>query len=57
MIKLICPDCKRILADTDKLVDAHLKCRWCRGKSPVRAVNVLEQPDYLPKKLERKENK
>lgn len=46
MIKLVCPNCGRVLGDTAKSVDCNINCKNC--KETVRVcVKVAEIADYL----------
>ena len=45
-LKIICPNCKRILGDTDKSLDCNMNCRGC--KKTVRiCMKVVSYKDYI----------
>lgn len=45
-LKIICPNCKRILGDTDKSLDCNMNCRGC--KKTVRIyMKVVSYKDYI----------
>lgn len=45
-MKITCPNCHRILGDTEKDIDANLNCRGC--KKTVRVcVRFTHAADYL----------
>lgn len=45
-VRIICPNCKRILGDTDKSIDCNMNCRGC--KKTVRIImKVVSFADYL----------
>lgn len=45
-IRIICPNCKRILGDTDKSIDCNMNCRGCKKTVHVR-MEVASFSDYL----------
>lgn len=44
--KITCPNCGRILGDTDESMDAHLNCRGCKKTVDVK-IRVAHCADYL----------
>lgn len=44
-MKIVCPNCGRILGDTNKSLDANFNCRGCKKTVPIhiRVVNY----DYI----------
>ena len=49
MIKIYCPNCRRILGDTTHDIDANLNCPGCRRTVHVR-MRVATTADYLNNK-------
>lgn len=45
-IRIICPNCKRILGDTDKSVDCRFNCRGCKKTVNIR-MEIASFSDYL----------
>lgn len=55
-VKIKCPQCARILGDTERSLDANFNCRGC--KETVRiSIQVAHAADYLPKDFNQKEEK
>lgn len=52
--RIICPNCKRILGDTDKSVDCNMNCRGCKSTVHIN-IEVASFADYI--KLKPKEAK
>lgn len=50
--KILCPNCSRILGDTDEAMDAHLNCRGCKQTVDIK-IRVAHCADYLNKKEEK----
>jgi hypothetical protein len=46
MIRIICPNCQRILGDTDKSVDCNFNCRGCKKTVHV-CMKVASFADYI----------
>lgn len=44
--KIICPNCKRILGDTDKSIDCNMNCRGCKQTVHIK-MRVANFSDYL----------
>ena len=45
-VRIICPNCKRILGDTEKSLDCNMNCRGC--KKTVRiTMKVASFSDYI----------
>lgn len=44
--KIICPNCKRILGDTDKSIDCNMNCRGCKQTVHIK-MKVANFSDYL----------
>ena len=36
MIKIYCPNCGRILGDTEKSIDANINCRGCKTTQHIK---------------------
>lgn len=53
MIKIKCPNCGRILGETDQSLDAHIFCKGCKHKDRISIRHVKYKADYLS---ERKTN-
>lgn len=51
-IKITCPECGRILGDTDSSMDAHLNCRGCKKTVDIK-IKVVHAADYLMKEVEK----
>lgn len=45
-IRIICPNCKRILGDTDKTIDCRMNCRGCKKTVDIK-MKVASFADYL----------
>ena len=45
-IKIICPNCKRILGDTDRTVDCNFNCRGCKKTVHIK-MKVANYQDYI----------
>lgn len=45
-IRIICPNCKRILGDTDKSLDCRMNCRGCKKTVDIK-MKVASFADYL----------
>lgn len=54
--KILCPNCSRILGDTDESMNARLNCRGCKSTVSVK-IRVAHCADYLNKKEEEKDDK
>ena len=52
MIKLRCPDCGRILGDTETSTDVRLNCHRCKATVHVK-VDIVKAADYLPERSEK----
>lgn len=37
-IKIYCPNCGRILGDTEKTIDANINCRGCKTTAHIKMV-------------------
>lgn len=48
MIKIICPNCGRILGDTNKSIDCNMNCRGCKKTVAIK-MHVASFSDYLRK--------
>lgn len=45
-IRIICPNCKRILGDTDKSLDCRMNCRGCKKTVDIK-MEIASFADYL----------
>lgn len=45
-IKITCPECGRILGDTDKSLDCNFNCRGCKNTVNVK-ITIAHAADYL----------
>jgi len=54
--RIICPNCKRILGDTDKSVDCNMNCRGCK-KTVHIDIKIASFADYINIKPIKKEAK
>lgn len=45
-IRIICPNCKRILGDTDKSIDCRMNCRGCKSTVNIK-IEVASFADYI----------
>lgn len=45
-IRIICPNCKRILGDTDVSIDCRMNCRGCKKTVDIK-MKVASFADYL----------
>lgn len=46
MRKILCPNCKKVLGDTDRDLCANFNCRWCK-KTVAVDIKFTKFPDYL----------
>lgn len=53
--KITCPECGRILGDTDKSLDARLNCRGCKKTVDIK-IQIVHCADYLNIKEEDKKD-
>lgn len=54
VIRIICPNCKRILGDTESSIDCNMNCRGCK-KTVHICMKVASYKDYLNNKLKKEE--
>lgn len=45
-IRIICPNCKRILGDTDESLDCNFNCRGCKKTVHIK-MKVANYKDYI----------
>lgn len=45
-IRIICPNCKRILGDTDTSIDCNMNCRGCK-KTVHICMKIVSYKDYI----------
>lgn len=50
--KITCPECGRILGDTDKSIDARINCRGCKKTVDIK-IQIAHCADYLNLKEEK----
>lgn len=50
--KITCPECGRILGDTDKSIDARINCRGCKKTVDIK-IQITHCADYLNIKEEK----
>lgn len=48
MIKIRCPNCGRIIGDTEKGLDCNFNCRGCKKTVPIK-IYVAKSTDYFKK--------
>ncbi len=53
MTKILCPECGRVLGDTDKSIDCNLNCHRCKKTQHCR-VKIAKTTDYFKKYKEDK---
>jgi len=46
MNRIICPNCKRILGDTDTSIDCNMNCRGCK-KTVHISMKIVNFKDYI----------
>lgn len=46
MVKIYCPNCRRILGDTNTSIDANLNCPGCRKTVKIK-LKVATMQDFL----------
>lgn len=46
-VRIICPNCKRILGDTDKTIDCRINCRGCKKTVDIKIKFISGFSDYL----------
>lgn len=51
-VKIICPECGRVLGDTQDSLSANLNCRGCKKTVDVR-IKIAKSADYLTRKEEK----
>lgn len=44
--RIICPNCKRILGDTEKSIDCNMNCRGCKQTVHIK-MKVASFADYI----------
>ncbi len=44
--RIICPNCKRILGDTEKSIDCNMNCRGCKQTVHIK-MKVASFSDYI----------
>lgn len=54
--KINCPNCGRILGDTNESMDARLNCRGCKQTVDIK-IRVAHCADYLAKESKEGEKK
>lgn len=52
-VRIICPNCKRILGDTDKSIDCRMNCRGCKQTVNIK-MEVASFADYINNRKEEK---
>ena len=52
-VRITCPNCGRILGDTDQSIDAVINCSGCKQRAHIK-MTVVHFEDYFKK--EEKEN-
>lgn len=55
-IRIICPNCKRILGDTDESLDCNFNCRGCKKTVHIK-MKVASYKDYIQFNNAKKEAK
>lgn len=51
-VRIICPNCKRILGDTDKSIDCAFNCRGCKKTVRIK-MEVASFADYIKNNAEK----
>lgn len=51
-VRIICPNCKRILGDTDTSIDCNMNCRGCKSTVHIK-MKVVNFNDYLNNKAKK----
>lgn len=51
-VRIICPNCKRILGDTDSSIDCNMNCRGCKQTVHIK-MKVANFSDYLNNKAKK----
>lgn len=54
-VRITCPNCGRVLGDTDKSIDAVINCNGCKQRAHIR-MNVVRFDDYFKELQEKEEN-
>ena len=44
--KILCPNCRRVLGDTDKSLDCNFNCRGCKKTVKIR-LKIANFNDYI----------
>lgn len=47
-VRITCPNCGRILGDTDESIDAVINCAGCKKRAHIR-MKVIHFEDYFKK--------
>lgn len=45
-VRIICPNCKRILGDTDTSIDCNMNCRGCKSTVHI-CMKIVSYKDYI----------
>ncbi len=53
-IKIICPNCKRILGDTDQNIDCNFNCRGCKQTVHIK-MKIANYSDYIKPNVKKEE--
>lgn len=51
-LRIICPNCKRILGDTDKSIDCNMNCRGCKQTVHIK-MKVASFSDYIKSNIKK----
>lgn len=54
-VRIICPNCKRILGDTNSSIDCNMNCRGCKSRVHIK-MKVASFADYINNKPKRRQN-
>lgn len=54
-VRIICPNCGRILGDTDKDIDAVINCTGCKQRAHIK-MNIIHFEDYFKETKQEEKN-
>lgn len=54
LIRLYCPNCGRILGDTDQSIDANINCRGCKTTQRI-IIDVKRVSDFYELNIKKEE--
>ena len=55
-VRITCPNCGRVLGDTDKSIDAVINCNGCKQRAHVK-MTIVRFEDYFEELTKEEQNK